>query len=86
VSFKLEFSEEALSQLKKLDNQTAGRILEKISSSAEDPVHFFERLAGRDEYKLRVGDYRVIARIMQNDKSILVMSVGHRKNIYKKQD
>jgi len=86
VSFKVEFSEEALSQLKKLDNQTAGRILEKIISSAEDPTHFFERLAGRDEYKLRVGDYRVIARIMQNDKSILVMSVGHRKNIYKKQD
>lgn len=86
MSFKLEFSEEALSQLKKLDNQTAERILEKISSSTEDPAHFFERLAGRDEYKLRVGDYRVIARILQNDKSILVMSVGHRKNIYKKQD
>ncbi len=86
MSFKVEFSEEALSQLKKLDNQAAGRILEKISSSSEEPLHFFERLAGRDEYKLRVGDYRVIARVLQNDKSILIMSIGHRKNIYKKQD
>jgi mRNA interferase RelE/StbE len=83
VSFKVEFSEEALSQLRKLDNQSAGRILEKIGASAGDHLHFFERLAGREEYKLRVGDYRVIARILQKDKSIPIMSAGHRKNVYK---
>jgi mRNA interferase RelE/StbE len=83
VSFRVEFSEEALSQLRKLDNRAAGRILEKIGASAAEPLHFFERLAGREEYKLRVGDYRVIARILQDGKTILVMSLGHRKNVYK---
>ena len=84
MTFKLIFSEESLSQLKKLDNPTAKRIIDKLDSAIEDPVHFFQRLAGREEYKLRVGDYRVISRIIFNEKTLVILSVGHRKNIYKK--
>jgi mRNA interferase RelE/StbE len=82
--FTFVFSEEFESQLKKLDNTTVKRILDKLDSTAGSPSHFFERLVGRDEYKIRIGDYRVIARILQNEKTIFVLSVGHRKNIYKK--
>ena len=81
--FKVIYSEEALYQLKKLDNDTAKRIIEKIGESGENPVHFFKRLAGREEYKLRVGDYRIIADIMQKEKTIFIRSMGHRKKIYK---
>ena len=42
------------------------------------------RLVGREEYKLRVGDYRVIANILNKEKKVVVRSLGHRKNIYKK--
>jgi len=44
-----------------------------------NPFHYFERLAGRNEYKLRVGDYRVIAEIGDN---IHIILIGHRKNVY----
>ncbi len=81
--FRIEFSDEAVYQLKKLDNKTASRILEKIEETKKNPLHYFKRLRGREEYKLRVGDYRIIANIMQNDKIIFIRSVGHRKNIYK---
>jgi len=84
MAFKLVFSEEALYQLKKLDNKTAKRILDKLQSSAKNPVHFFERLSGREEYKLKIGDYRVIANILQNENTVFIRSLGHRKNIYKK--
>ncbi len=83
MKFQLIFSEEALWQLKKLDNKTAKRILDKLESTTTDPVNFFERLAGREEYKLRVGDYRILARILIVDKKIFVMSIGHIKKIYK---
>ena len=48
-----------------------------------DPHRFFVRLVGRTEYKLRVGDYRVIADIEENRRVIVVRSLGHRRNIYK---
>ena len=41
-----------------------------------------ERLKGRPEFKLRVGDYRVIYRV-QADK-IIVLKIGHRKEVYSK--
>ena len=84
MTFKILYSEEAVSQLRKLDNAAAKRILDKLDATLENPAHFFERLAGRDEYKLRIGDYRVLARLLVNDNVVFVLSVGHRKNIYKR--
>lgn len=84
MTYRFVFSEEALSQLRRLDNTTARRLLNKLGSSARNPVRFFERLAGREEYKMRVGDYRIIARVLHSEKSVFIMSLGHRKNIYKK--
>jgi len=84
MTFKLIFSEEALLQLRKLDNKTAKRIVDKLETSLENPLHFFERLTGRDDYKIRIGDYRVIAKIFHTEKTIFIMSLGHRKNIYEK--
>jgi mRNA interferase RelE/StbE len=84
MTFALVYADAVLSQLGKLDNATAKRILDKLDGARENPAHFFERLVGRDEYKMRIGDYRVLAKIMQDEKTILVMGVGHRKNIYRK--
>ncbi|HLC65292.1 MAG TPA: type II toxin-antitoxin system RelE/ParE family toxin [Candidatus Nanoarchaeia archaeon] len=56
----------------------------KTVSAKENPFHFFERLEGRGDYKLRVGDYRVIADINQKERIIAVTLIGHRKNIYQK--
>jgi len=82
--FAIVFSEEALHQLGKLDNVEAKRIAKKLKESAEDPSHYFARLSGREEYKLRVGDYRLIVNVLQAEQTIMVRSIGHRKNIYEK--
>jgi mRNA interferase RelE/StbE len=84
MTSELIFSEEALSALRKLDNATAERIIEKLEEASGNPTHFFERLAGREEYKLRAGDYRILARIFISEKKIFLLSLGHRKNIYKR--
>jgi len=84
MTFELVFSEEALSALKNLDNETAKRIIEKLEEASVNPAHFFKRLAGREEYKLRIGDYRVLARLFISEKKIFVLSLGHRKNVYKR--
>ncbi len=84
MAFDLVFSQEAIYQLKRLDNKTAARIIAKLESSAKEPLKFFVRLSGREEFKLRIGDYRAIANIMQKEKKLFVRTLGHRKNIYKK--
>ncbi len=84
MTFTLVYTEDAMSQLRKLDNATAKRILDKLDGVLENPAHFFERLTGREEYKLRIGDYRVLAKILNDENTIVVTGVGHRKNIYKR--
>ena len=83
TDFELEYSEESLFQLKGLDISVAKRIIQKIESTRSDPHRFFVRLVGRTEYKLRVGDYRVITVIEENRRVIVIRSLGHRRNIYK---
>ena len=66
--------------LEKLPKKLRRRIFMKVNSTKNNPFHFFERLTGRCDYKLRVGDYRVIADI--RGKRIEVTLIGHRKNVY----
>jgi mRNA interferase RelE/StbE len=83
MAFELKFANDSLRELKKLENKEAKRIIEKLKEAAKNPTSFFERLVGREEYKLRVGDYRIIANMLIKEKKIFVRSVGHRKNVYK---
>ncbi|KAF5424086.1 MAG: mRNA interferase RelE/StbE [Candidatus Methanocomedens sp.] len=67
-----------------MDKILARRIWDKIMLTKSEPHHFFERLVGRNDYKLRIGDYRVIADINDSSKKIEIALIGHRKKIYKK--
>ena len=82
MSYEVLFDEEPIDFLNKLPKELKKRIFSKIISTKEEPFHYFERLEGRKEYKLRIGDYRAIADIDSN--SIKIVLIGHRKNIYKK--
>ena len=82
--YNVIFDEEAIKFLEKLPKQQRERVTNKIFDAKPDPLRFFERLKGRHEYKLRVGDYRVIADIQNNELIILVLYIGHRRNIYKR--
>ena len=82
--YKVIFDSEALDFLEKAEKKLVKRIWDKIMSTKGNPHHFFERLTGREDYKLRIGDYRAIADINDNSKRIEITLIGHRKNIYKK--
>ena len=78
---EIRFDEKAIRFLEKLPKAIRKRIYNKIISTKENPYHFFEKLESRQDFKLRVGDYMVIADI--SDKEIYVTLIGHRKNVYK---
>ena len=82
--YEIIFDEEVIAELNKLPKELRERIFNKIINVKENPFHFFERLTERKEYKLRVGDYRIIAEIGQSVRKIFVVFIGHRKNVYEK--
>jgi len=81
---KVEWTESAIKDLNRLDNLVAKRILKKITWFSQNFEHSIpEPLSGdfKETYKLRVGDWRVIYTIKEG--SIIILFVGHRREVYK---
>jgi len=81
--YKIIFSKKALDFFKKLDKPIQERIGKKIQELSENPrlgVPLIGNLTGL--YKLRVGDYRTIYKIVEGNLVILILKIGHRKNVY----
>lgn len=87
--YKVEFTQRALKDLKKLDKQTAALILgwvRKNLEGCEDPRQHDKGLTANrsGEWRYRVGDYRLLAEIKDNVVTILILNVGHRRDVYDK--
>jgi len=80
--FQIELTETSKNFLKKLQKKDAGIILKKIYSIKENPYRFLKRLQGEKLWRLRIGDYRAIVDIIISMNKIIVIRIGHRKNIY----
>ncbi len=81
--YSVIFSDSALKQLKKLNNDAQNRIISTIERIRIRPYPHVKKLVGNPYFRLRVGDYRVILDIVDDKLIIYVLEVGHRKNIYK---
>jgi mRNA interferase RelE/StbE len=82
MKYAIIWAEHALKKFNRLPVIVRRAIAKRIDAAAENPFHFFTKLVGRQEYRLRIGNYRVIADIVNDKVLILVVDVGHRKNVY----
>ncbi len=80
--YEIIFSLKAKKQFLKLEKTLQERIISALERIRIRPESFITKLVGDPGYKLRVGDYRIIMDIDKNNLIILVIKVGHRKNIY----
>jgi mRNA interferase RelE/StbE len=89
MAYSVELSESADRELSKLDAQQAKRILKFLHervAKLDDPRSIGEALHGSrlgEFWKYRVGDYRLISKIEDDRLVVLVLRVGHRKEIYR---
>lgn len=81
--YEIIFDKIAKKQFSKLDIQLQTRIIKTLERIRIRPHHFVKSLSGSPYFRLRVGDYRVILDIQNNKLIIIVLELGHRKNIYK---
>ena len=85
--YTVEFTKEALRQLKKLDKYTAMMIVawvRKNLEGCENPRQHGKGLTANrsGQWRYRVGDYRLIAEVQDSRIVILILNVGHRRDVY----
>jgi mRNA interferase RelE/StbE len=89
MAYRVELSESADRELGKLDAQHRKRILKFLQervAKLDDPRSIGKTLHGSrlgEFWKYRVGDYRLIAKIEDDRLLVLVLRIGHRKEIYR---
>ncbi len=81
--YVIKYSEDARIILKKLDRHIQIRIISTIERIQIRPFAYVKKLVGNPYFRLRVGDYRVIMDIKENELLIFVIEIGHRSRIYK---
>ena len=86
MAYAIELRPLARRNLKTLSAEVRKRIGIKIDSLADDPrPPGVEKLSGEDEefYRVRVGDYRIIYKIEDKVLLVVVVKVGHRREVYR---
>ncbi|NNG01737.1 MAG: type II toxin-antitoxin system RelE/ParE family toxin [Desulfobacteraceae bacterium] len=85
MSYRIEIKNSAAKSLKKIPKPDRTRIVEKIDSFADDlPDPETTKLKGNNPFhRVRVGDYRIVYEIQADIFVILVIKIGHRKDIYR---
>ena len=84
MTYAVEILRSAQKQLAKIDQQEQGHIIDSIRALAANPrPSGCKKLSGRSAWRIRVGDYRVIYEIHDQQLVIVVVTLGNRKDVYR---
>lgn len=87
MTFEVEFTEQAIKELKKMDKHDAALItgwIRKNLQGCSNPRQHGKALTANhsSEWRYRVGNYRLLAEIQDEKVIILILTIGHRSKIY----
>jgi mRNA interferase RelE/StbE len=83
--YEIELRPAAARALRKLDNDVRLRVQGAIALLASDPRPPSSRpLRGRPAYRVRVGDYRIIYSIHDDVLLVVIVTLGHRRDVYER--
>jgi mRNA interferase RelE/StbE len=84
LAYNIVYKKSVQHDLKKLSKTDVQRILNQVEKELSNKADFYPTLKGpfAGLRKYRVGDYRVIYAILEND--VTILRIGHRKDVYKK--
>ena len=88
MAWRIELTDEAVKQLKKIGDAAATRIRDYLRGRIqplEDPRQLGKPLTGQlgELWRYRVGNYRLIASIEDEEIRVLVVRIGHRSKVYR---
>ena len=84
AAYKIFFKRSVEKDFKTIPKKDLNRILDRIEKLAEDPrPSGSEKLTGQERYRVRQGLYRIVYSIQDNELTVWVVKVGHRKDVYR---
>lgn len=83
--YKIVFRKSVVREMRGIPNRDIREILTTIDALSEDlrPVGA-EKLSGQERYRVRQGNYRVVYEIKDEEVIVVVVKVGHRKDVYRR--
>ncbi len=86
MAYRIVIDEKALADLAELPRKIQRQIANKIDNLASNPRPAGCKVIQQDKslYRIRSGDYRIVYQIRQKQVLVLVVRIGHRKDIYRK--
>jgi len=84
VNYRIEFVRQASKQFKSLSKQDQKRVKAKVDTLVTEPrPNGVVKLSGKDNlYRVHAGNYRIIYNIQDNKLLVLVVKIGHRRDVY----
>ena len=84
MTYRIEYAAAAARQIERLPRDVQSRVLGRIEALAHTPrPPGAIRLTGGDAYRIRVGDYRIIYAVADELLVVLIVKVGHRREVYR---
>ncbi|MBL7178800.1 MAG: type II toxin-antitoxin system RelE/ParE family toxin [Desulfobacterales bacterium] len=84
AAYKLFFKKSVQKDFDTIPKKDLKRILSRIKTLAENPrPPGCEKLTGQERYRLRQGQYRIVYSIQDDELTVWIVKVGHRKDIYR---
>ena len=85
MRYSLEFTTSAVREYRSLDRQVQRRVAMKITELCTDPLPpGVKKLQGEpDHYRIRIGDYRIVYRVNGHRLVIVIVRIGHRREVYR---
>lgn len=84
ASYSVYFKESVQKDFEGMPKKESRKILSRIRSLGGNPrPQGCEKLTGRDRYRLRQGRYRIVYSVQDEERTVIVVKVGHRKDIYR---
>ena len=84
AEYEIFFKESVWKDLRKISKGDLTRILSRIENLGDDPRPMgYEKLTGLELYRVRQGTYRIVYSIQENELTVWVIKVGHRKDVYR---
>jgi mRNA interferase RelE/StbE len=83
--YEVEILRTALKELRRINRQDQQRIAKVIDGLSEDPrPAASKKLTGSEDWRIRVGAYRIVYRIQDQPLLVLVLRIAHRRDVYRR--
>jgi mRNA interferase RelE/StbE len=84
AEYEIYFKESVWKELKRIPKNDLKRILSRIEILGDEPRPTgCEKLTGHELFRVRQGNYRIVYSIQENELTVWIIKVGHRRNVYR---